>query len=194
MHSTKFGTAQRKHLRCCIQLHGARTQRNHRVRQRNIFAVQSLDVAHHFRFRVIRPEHRVHQETAFSLQCVRDNTGFTKRLNAFCSSVGSRGKYTYQCIQRTDISCFIDADPYITVVKVAQIDLLAQRHALKMLRGNLLRKSYAQRIKISLVELVVAQSLQCFIKRNRCSVNFLGYAFNAFLTMIHRIKSGHGGQ
>ncbi len=51
--------AEGQHGRNGIQLHGAGAERNHRLRQGKVFVLQTLDVAHHRRFRVVGVENRV---------------------------------------------------------------------------------------------------------------------------------------
>ena len=62
MNVAESGIAQRDNFGGSIELHRARAQRDHRVCQRYILALKSLDVAHHLRLRVVLIEDFVGEE------------------------------------------------------------------------------------------------------------------------------------
>ena len=61
MHVRKRGPAQRKHFSGRVELHRAASERNHAVVQRNVAALQLLDVAHHFGFAAVAVKDGVRQ-------------------------------------------------------------------------------------------------------------------------------------
>ena len=64
MHVRKRWPGDRDHLAGRVQLHRARTQRDHRAVQRQVFVGQAADVAQHLGLGVVVVEHRVRQEGA----------------------------------------------------------------------------------------------------------------------------------
>ena len=66
MNVGEFRPRDRSHFGRRVQLHRARTQRNHGVNQGQIFLFQSRDISHHFVLGVIDVEHRVRQVLGLS--------------------------------------------------------------------------------------------------------------------------------
>ena len=58
----KFRPGDRDHLGGGVQFHGAGTQRDHRLIQRQIFTLQRVHIAHHFGFAVVAIKHRMGED------------------------------------------------------------------------------------------------------------------------------------
>ena len=75
MDAGKFRPTERQHFGGGIQFHGARPERYHRLRQRNVFALQLLDVAHQIGFGVVLLEYFVMQSRRVAQQFLRHGNG-----------------------------------------------------------------------------------------------------------------------
>ncbi len=62
MYVGEFRPSDRNHLAGRVQLHGARTERNHRVIERQILVLQLFQVAQHLVFGVVRIKYWMHQD------------------------------------------------------------------------------------------------------------------------------------
>ncbi|SUG13360.1 Uncharacterised protein [Salmonella enterica subsp. arizonae] len=57
----EFRPGNRDHFSGGVQLHGAGTQRDHRLIQRQIFTFQRMHIAHHLGFAVVTVKYRMRQ-------------------------------------------------------------------------------------------------------------------------------------
>ena len=74
MDAVEFRPGNRNHLHGCIQLHRARSERDHRTCQREVAIFQTFKVTKHFRFRMVAVENRMGQVLA--------GTGKRRRIRA----------------------------------------------------------------------------------------------------------------
>ena len=68
------------HLGSRVELHGARSERDHRPVQRQVAVAEATHVAHHLRLGPVHVEHGMRQVFAFPEQVVRDGGCFRERL------------------------------------------------------------------------------------------------------------------
>src|SRR5438105_1692914 len=62
MQPGEFRPGDRKHLRCCVQLHGAGAERDHRMAKRQIARFESPQVTEHLGFGVMGVENWMSKE------------------------------------------------------------------------------------------------------------------------------------
>ena len=65
----KFRPGDGDHLGGGVQFHGAGTQRDHRLIQRQIFTLQRVHIAHHFGFAVVAIKHRMGEDFVVAQHC-----------------------------------------------------------------------------------------------------------------------------
>ena len=92
MNLRKFRPGDGNHLAGGVELHGARTQRNHAAVQRQIFIAQAADIAQHGRFTAVRVEHGVRQISAGAAQLGRNQIGGSR-----CQRSKVRQFFTLPC-------------------------------------------------------------------------------------------------
>ena len=72
VNARKFRPRDGLHLGRRVQLHGARTQRNHRPIQRQVLIREAAQVAHHLSFGAVLVEDGVLHVVVGAQQCIRD--------------------------------------------------------------------------------------------------------------------------
>ena len=77
---SKFRPGNWDHFRRGVQLHGAGTQRDHRLVQRQIFTLQRVHVAHHLGFAVIAVKHRMAQDRVVAQHRLRDRAAVERHV------------------------------------------------------------------------------------------------------------------
>ena len=82
MDATELWPRHRNHLGRRIELHRATSERNHRVRQRQVLVSQRRDVAQHLRLGTVAVEYGVGQVWGRSHPAIRDHGGFRRSLAA----------------------------------------------------------------------------------------------------------------
>ena len=86
--------------------------------QRDIFAVEALDVAHHFRFRMIFVEYLVRQVGTLALQLIADNAALRYIAHFRPVLSGGDGEDRYQYVGGCHVCGFVNAHSYIAVLEV----------------------------------------------------------------------------
>ena len=74
MHVAELGPGHRDHLGRGVQLHRARTERNHRAVEREILVGQHAQVAQHFGFGMVRVEDGMREDRRGAAKRCRDGT------------------------------------------------------------------------------------------------------------------------
>lgn len=59
MNRTEFGPSERYHTACAVELHGAATERDHSMHEREILGLEVVYVSQHFGFGVVGVEDRM---------------------------------------------------------------------------------------------------------------------------------------
>ena len=137
---------------------------------------------------LMRQVGRLSFQTAVDFVDFRNSRNIVYRL--FCRNaedIQQQGSITFS-------SRFIDAQTHVTVVKIAQVDILAQGNGAYFLRRNVRRQAQAQGVKISLILLYVSQFRELRFQPESQTVDVACDASDTLCSVIHRITSGHGGQ
>ena len=156
-------TTERQHFRSGIELHRARTQRNHGVSQRDVSALKALDVTHQLGLGVILSEefllhelggaHELLIEVATAVDVVHIGG-----VRLACHA----GKHLQQHSQRLGLRRLVKADAHVTVLEVAQVDVALQCDLAQRLDLYACRQCDLERIEEVLVLLLIAQLLKFF--------------------------------
>ena len=101
----KLWPRNRHHLRRCVQLHGARPQRDHCPIKRKIAIRESTHVAHHFRLSAVHVENRVGEVIRRAAQILGD---FIMMREVFVLCVNAKG--TPDRFNCRTTGAFIEAD------------------------------------------------------------------------------------
>ena len=119
MELSKGCPRNRNQLRGRIELHGARTQRNHGVGEAQIAVLERLDVAHHFRFRAVAVEHRVVQVIHLPVQGAKERGVKRHPLHwAHTEHRAKRGKVVL-------VRAFVERHAHVLAVgEVSKVDTL----------------------------------------------------------------------
>ena len=190
MHITEFRPGDRDHLRCRIQFHGAGAERDHRLIQRQVFAGQTVQIAHHIRFAVIAAEVRMLQNLPFAAQ--RGRNGFRRSGNLCIECIDIplcflSGQYRVQIFQAFTLRGFAQGDRNGTRQIGTQVDTRCfgpGQNGLFVLHFN------RQGIKPG----GVTQTQTCICQRFRQNigqaVNAAGNPFQTFRPVVDRIHPG----
>ena len=141
---------------------------------------------------MITVEDFVRQETACSFQVAGESRGigdFGNVRNRFFCCNAEDG---HQQIGIGHGSCLVNAQSYFSIVKIAEVDFLAQGDGTQLGNRNMIRQLQAQGIKENFIQLLVSQSGQLFAHPNRDAVNSSGDFFQAFRSVINGIETAHG--
>ena len=162
--------------------------------QRDIFPFQTFDVTHHFRFGVILLEDFVSEVRAQTLELCGYRSFFrygTDIMHRFFCRYGKKIQNQRSICLR---SSFIDTDTHIAIIKIAQVDFLAQGNGAHFLNGYVVRQLYSQCIKEIFVLQFISQLRELFCQPESHGMHMIGYLLYAVRSVINGIESGHGSQ
>ena len=194
MHTHKFRTAEGQHFCRSIQLHGAGAEGNHGVCQRDVLAVETLDVAHHLRFRMVFVEYFMCQigALAFHLRADAACHGYVAYL--FPIPSGGNGKDGEQYVDGNDVRSLIDAHTYVPILEITQVHFLAQGDGTYLLCRNGVGQCKAERVEILYIDLLVSQSVDTFFQKYGNAVDAFCNGADTFRTVIYGIEASHRGK
>ena len=145
---SEFRPGDRDHLGGSVQLHGARTQRDHCLVQRQIFALQRVHVAHHLGFTVIAIEYRVAQDGVIAQHTFLNRTAVVRHFFVQGVDIQTVAVAQQNRKQLQDIFTgggFVERNAYCVMDVTAQVDfcrLRTRQHC------GFVRHFHAQRVKI----------------------------------------------
>ena len=186
--------AEWSHFLSSIELHGTRTEGNHRVGEGDILAFEALDVAHHFGFSMILVEHFVSEERAGTSQFSISEQSFRNILHIEERFFGSDAEDMEKYVQLLDISSFVDADTYLTIFIIAEVHFLTQGNGAELLLRYVFRQFEAECIEEPFVGLLVTQLGECIVQIYRDAMDALSNGLDTFLTMICCIETCHSSE
>ena len=194
MHSQESRERDRHHCRCGIELHCTRTQRNHRVRQRDILACQAVHITHHLRFRVVFSEHLGLQVIRLAHTALVNRPQSLKRaliLNRHTHSAHYSGEEFGEVIHIIGCYGFIQRQAYPSFIVVIEINLRIFGCLLQRLYAHVLRQVDLQCIKELVVLLRVAVGLQHLAQIDRLAMYLLGNLAQSFSAVILCVERYH---
>ncbi|MNS52116.1 hypothetical protein D3C72_848200 [compost metagenome] len=192
----ELGPGDGDHLGRGVQLHGARTQRDHRAVQRQVLVGQLAQVAQHVGFGLHAGENRVLQDGAFA----RDGCGNAaggggvQRVDVEFDVVAFQagGKHVDQRLQVSDGDGFVQRHRQARAIDAAQVDVLALGGGQDGRGGG--AGFQQQRVEERVVHDLHTQLDQFATQDGGAALHALGDAANAFRTMPHGVHAGHHGQ
>ena len=190
VHIAEFRPGNRDHLRCRIQFHGAGTERDHRLIQRQVFTGQAVQVAHHIRFAVIAAEVRMLQNFPFAAQRGRNGFRGCGNLCIQCIDIPLSflsGQYRVQIFQALTLCGFAQGDRNGTRQIGTQVDACgfgAGQNNRFILHFN------GQGIKPGGIAQTQTRICQGFRQDIGQAVNAPGNPFQTFRPVVDRIHPG----
>ena len=184
MQLRKGRPSDRDELRRSIQLHRARTERNHRMHQRQVLVFEALDVAHHLRLGVVAVEDRVVQ--------VIDLTPKLTEERAFNADAGNRA-HAKNGAQRRQVRIrhtFVDGHPDVDAIwVVTQVEFVGLRTGLEAPHGVLAAlHPNGQGVKVGGVDLGIGvRVLQRRVEGAGIAVNPLGNRTESMRAVVDRV-------
>ena len=194
MHTHKFRTAEGQHFCRSIQLHGAGAKGNHGVGKGDILTVKALDIAHHLRFRMIFIEHFMCQISALAFQRLINSIAYGNIIHFGVVFSCGNGKDGKQHIGSGYVSCFVNTHTYVSIIKVAQIDFLAQCDGTYLLGRYAVGQHKAQGVEVLVIHLFVSQFFDTLFQICGDAVDAFCNGVNTFRTVVHGVKACHGCQ
>ena len=195
MQAGEFRPGDGNHLAGGIQLHGAGTQRNHRVVERQVLVFQRLDVAQHGSFRAVPVEYRVRQNrrlaqelVGYALPTVGDRPiQFVQILVVIIA-----GETAQQRCDRGGGSGFVQSHAQMVGIDQPQVDALAARAADN--RTRLPRHVQRQGIEEVAIAAGNAAVFQAGSEHGGQSMHPQRDRPQPFRAMVDRIEAGDIGQ
>ena len=189
----KTGPGDRDHLAGGIELHGAGTQRDHRLVQRQVLVLQLFEVAQHFGFAVVLIEHRVREERCAPHQVGRDafRQGQLVEGGNFQAVIHPR-ENVEQAQHRLFVAGFVQAHAQVPTAEDPQVDLrsFGAFDDGRLGPANIQGKG----IEKVLVEALDAFDLKPCRQDKGQPMHTLGDALKTFRAVVHRIEAGNVGQ
>jgi len=161
------------------------------MRQRDVFALQAFDVAHHFCFGVVFVEYLVCQEWSATAQVAVQRRCFGNVGHFLHGFFGGNREDGEQEIDIFQIGCLIDAEAYVTIVVVTQVYFLTQCNCAELLCRYVVGKAETQGVEEYFVVLHIAQTSQGFVQPSGDAVDTFGNVLDSFLAVIHSIEACH---
>ena len=194
MHAHKFRTAERQHFRCSVQFHGTGTEGNHGMGEGDVHTVETLDVTHHFRFRMIFIEDFMCQISTLAFQSLINSIAYGNIIHFGVVFSCGNGKDGKQYIGSGYVSCFVNTHTYVSIIKVAQIDFLAQCDGTYLLGRYTVGQHKAKGVEVLVIHLFVSQFLDTLLQICGDAVDTFCNGVNTFRAVVHSIKARHGCQ
>ncbi len=126
MQFSEFRPGDRNHLGGGVQLHGAGTQRDHRLVQRQIFTLQRVRIAHHLGFAVVTVKYRMRQNRIVTQHTLLNGTAIKRHVFIQCFNVQTVAVAQQNIEQLRHILTgggFIERNTHRVMNIAAQIDL-----------------------------------------------------------------------
>ena len=194
MQFSEFRPSDRDHLGGSVQLHGARSQRDHCLVQGQIFALQRVHITHHLGFAVIAIKHRMAEDRIVTQHTVLNGTAverhvFVQRFDVQTVAVSQQN--IEQLHHVFTGGGFIERNTYRVMDIATQVDFC--RFSTRQYR-SLIGHFNTQSVKV-----VRMTQLQSFLLQTGCqnigqTMDAISDAFQANRAMINGIQAGDVGQ
>ncbi len=119
----------RQHLGGGVELHRARSERNHRRVETDVLALEASDVAHHLRLGMMRVEHRMREERGRARQSggIVDVEALEGSVDRHVAAAAGLRKHRYDRLHVVQIRRLVDRDVDGSLVSIAEIHARTDR-------------------------------------------------------------------
>ncbi len=136
MQSIEARVEDRKHLRCSIQFHGARAERNHGGVEGKISVFKQMHVSNKFHLRTIAMEHGVSQKLTLSRQGLGELCTTTGCHRIEINGAGSGTKHLQDGEDVLSLRGLVEGNSDRTVAVVSKVALLGDAAVSQLLLWN----------------------------------------------------------
>ena len=189
------GEAEREHFGGGVQLHGARAEGNHRVGQRDVFALQAFDVAHHFCLGVVEAEDVVRQVGGGALQCFGQAAGGGQFAGRGCLCLAQGfGEDAQQGAEGDPVGGLVDAQTDGAVGQVEQVGVVCQGYGAHPFGVGAVGQADVQGVEEVRIQLAASPGFERVGHEGSRLVDAQGDVADAFGAVPYGVHAGHRGQ
>ena len=192
MHAVKFRPAHRLHLGHRVELHGARAERDHALRQRQVAAFESFKVTHQLGLRAMLVEHLVREKLAGAPERFGNNLRrgqFLQRERHIAPFVEDLQEFHHVRLAGRFVQRHADG----LLVQHAQVDPVRLRNACQVF-GTLIGVLHRERIEIHRVLYRMPQAFQTRGQESCQAVHATSDFTQAIGPVITGVHRRHVGQ